>query len=102
MTILNKQYITLMPNGQKWAVPVEKIAFNRAHYYAKKDETSFDESLKNDTIPLFESDEFEIEDWAQNNMNWLDVKKYAKLISDTEDCFQEGWMNGDHEITEAV
>lgn len=102
MSILSKQYVTTMRNGQKWAIPVERIAFNRAHYYAKKFGISFDESLKERTLPLFESDEFEIEDWATNNMDWSDVKKYAKLISDPEDCFQDGWVNGEHEVIEAV
>ncbi len=87
-----------MPNGQKWGVPVDRIAFNRAHYYAKKDNISFDKSLKSDTIPLFEADDFEIEDWAQNNMNWSDVESYAVMIDASKDCFQEGWMNGEHEI----
>ena len=61
MDILDKIYVTTMSNGQKWAVPVERIAANRAHYYARHDNVSFDEALKTDTIPLFESDDFEIE-----------------------------------------
>lgn len=98
MSVLSKSYVTTMCNGQKWAVPVERIAFNRAHFYAKKDGISFDESLKSDTIPLFESDDFEIEDWAQNNMDWSDVEKYAKLVSDPDYFFQDEWVNGEHEI----
>lgn len=98
MSVLSDIYVTTMENGQKWGVPVGRIAYNRAHYYAKNDGISFDDSLKNDTIPLFESDAFEIEDWAQNNMNWSDVESCAFLISDAECCFQEGWCNGDHEI----
>ena len=102
MGILIKFYVTTLSNGQKWAVPVERIAFNRAHYYAGRDGISFDESLKNDTCPLFESDHSEIEDWAQNNMNWSDVVKYATLIDEGKCDFQEGWVNGAHEIIESI
>lgn len=98
MNVLSKSYIVTMENGQKWAISVERIAFNRAHYYEKNDGISFDESLKNDTIPLFESDDYEIKDWAQNNMNWSDVEKYAKLVDEGECDFQEGWVNGEKEI----
>ncbi len=98
MDILSATYVTTMSDGQKWAVPVERIAFNHAHYYAKRDGISFDETLKRGTIPLFENDHFEIEDWAQNNMDWSDVVKYARIIDDPACDFQEGWVNGEHSI----
>ena len=96
MDVLTRNYIVTMGNGQRWSIPVERIAFNRAHYYAKKDGISFDESLKEDTWPLFEADGFEIEDWARNNMNWSDVKAHAKLVDTDDFCdFQEGWVDGE-------
>lgn len=89
-----------MSDGSKWGVPVSLIALSRATHYA--DEFgSVQESLDNDTLPLFESDPYEIEDWAANNMNWEDVSDHAVLIASAEDIdWQEGWLNGDKEIIE--
>lgn len=98
MSILTKKYVTTMPDGSKWAVPVATIAANRANRYAKEFGGNAGRSLQEDTVPLFESDHFEIEDWAQNNMNWDDVKDLAECIEPAKCDFQEGWMNGEHEV----
>lgn len=98
MSILEKQYEVLMSDGSVWAVPVRVIAENRAAYYAGKDGISIEESLKDDTVPLFEDDAFEIKDWAQNNMNWSDVESHAVMIEEPSTDYQDGWMNGDVEI----
>lgn len=87
-----------MPDGSKWAVPVEVIAMNRATYYAKNDGITVEESLNKDTYPLFESDEFEIEDWAANNMNWSDVEHLAVCTGKGEVDFDDGWANGDKAV----
>lgn len=91
-----------MPDGSKWAVPVEVIALNRANYYANNDGVSLAKSLNEDTLPLFESSPFEIEDWAANNMNWVDVVGVAKKIKDPDpdSDYQEGWVNGEKKIIE--
>ncbi|MEP9172143.1 hypothetical protein ABKT63_18040 [Enterobacter hormaechei] len=89
-----------MPDGSKWAVPVHVIAMNRATYYAKNDGITIEDSLNNDTLPLFESDDFEIEDWSANNMNWSDVEHLAICISKVETDYEEGLCNGDKEIIE--
>jgi hypothetical protein len=48
---------------------------------------------------LFESDEFEIEDWAANNMDWSDVVAFATKIGPVDQVdYQEGWVNGKKEI----
>lgn len=89
-----------MPDGSKWAVPVHVIAMNRAAYYAKNDGVSIEASLNNDTLPLFEADEFEIEDWAANNMNWEDVEHLAVCIGKGGSDYQDGWCNGEKKIIE--
>ncbi len=92
--ILSKQLHVTMPDGSVWAVPVKIIAENRAKYYAKHDGISFEESLK-DTEECFEEDNYQIEDWAANNMDWKDVRDFAKQIDRAERVdFQEGWVNG--------
>lgn len=91
-----------MPDGSKWDVPIKIIAWDRAKHYAHEFGGDIERSLKDDTMPLFEDHDYEIKDWACNNMNWSDVKDHAAKVSDqapmTEDDFQEGWCNGDKEI----
>lgn len=98
-TNVSKLYVVTMPDGSKWGVPVMFIARNRAAYYARLDKVSFNASLLEDTIPLFNRDEFEIRDWAQNNMDWDDIRNVAKPVEPSEELdFQEGWTSGEVEL----
>ena len=100
----NKLLRVTMPDGSKWDVPVRKIAEHRARYYMKDPELgTFEKSYNEDTIPLFESDDYAIEDWAANNMNWKDIVAFARKVEShkmADSDFQEGWINGDKEIVE--
>ena len=90
-----------MPDGSKWGVPVEVVARSRAAHYAHEFDGDVERSMAEDTMPLFESDDYEVKDWAANNMNWSDVKDHATLASlpeDSEASHQEGWINGEYEI----
>lgn len=90
---MKKWYQFTTSTGDVWRVPIKVIAENRAIYYAKKNNIDIEDSLQDDTIPLFESDDFEIEDWARNNMDWSDVENHAeKLISKSPDM-QEEWVD---------
>lgn len=100
MSNLHKKYVTTMPDGSKWAVPVSVIAGHRAKHYAHEFGGDIEQSLAEDTGPLFDEDEFEIEDWASNNMNWEDVKSSAVLVENLNSDYQEGWVCGAHEIAE--
>ena len=91
-----------MPDGSKWGVPVEVIARNRAAHYAHEFDGDVERSLAEDTMPLFESDDYEVEDWAANNMNWSDVEAKAKKLQDAETDFQEGWVNGEKSVIEVA
>ena len=96
--VMNMHYRVHMEDGSKYDVPLLIIALNRAQYYAKQDNITLQESLDNDTLPMFENDE-EIEDWARNNMDWDDVSSLAKCVKTPDDVdFQESWMNGEFEI----
>lgn len=82
-------------------MPVDMIARNRAAHYAHEFGGDVERSLKFDTLPLFESDDYLIEDWAENNMNWDDFKGHQfKLSSEQRPNFQEGWVNGKKEVVE--
>lgn len=69
-----------MPDGAIMAVPVDVIARNRAEQYADEFGGDVERSLAEDTLPLFESDTFAIEDWAANDMNWDELEPYAREI----------------------
>ena len=96
--IYNRQYRVTMPDGTVWDVPIWVIANHRAAYFIGEFKT-FAESLNADTLPLFEADEFEIIDWAQNNMTWHKVQPYAIFVSGpTPVDYEKGWESGKKEI----
>lgn len=76
------------------------IAKNRAENYKDEFGGDLERSLKEDTLPLFEESDFEITDWACNNMDWSDVEEFAvqALVEVIPNNYQEGWMNGDKEF----
>ena len=91
-----------MPDGSEWGVPVEMIARHRAMHYAHEFGGDVEHSLAFDTLPLFESDDYLIKDWAENNMNWDDFEGHQfKLSDDTPPDFQRGWVNGKKKVIEA-
>lgn len=90
-----------MGDGSKWDVPVSIIARNRAEHYAEEFDGDVEKSLKEDTLPLFEECEYEIEEWAGDNMNWEDVEAHAEQVS--KPCpadLEDGWINGEKEVIE--
>lgn len=89
-----------MPDGSKWGVPVEIIARDRAKYYAHEFDGDIERSMAEDTIPLFDGDDYTVEDWASNNMNWSEVQSQAVKIQDPEIDYQEGWINGEKRVIE--
>jgi hypothetical protein len=94
-----KQSIQIeMPHGEIWDVPVMAVARDRATHFADEYDGDVERSLREETLPLFEYSDYEILSWAENNMNWFDVKEFAVKIKDvpplTERDFQEGWTNG--------
>lgn len=104
MSIINKFLSIKMPDGSAWAVPVDVIATNRAQYYADEFDGDVKKSLKEDTLPLFESDNYEIKDWAACNMNWDDISQIAVQTELREEDvdYQEGWVNGDKELVDTI
>ncbi len=93
-----------MSDGSKYDVPATIIAKNRALYYAKHDVKQPDNELSYEEIynQVYEdtlSDNYEFIDWAENNMNWDDIKSFAIKVQDADEVdFQECWVNGEKEI----
>jgi len=95
-----------MPNGLKFDVPAELIARNRAAYYAKADTgivsgPEYDKEFAAEYEYTL-NDDFELIDWAANNMNWDEVEHNARLVWPDPQVvdYQEGWVNGEKEIVE--
>lgn len=90
------KYMTVeMQDGSKWGVPVEMIARNRAEHYASVFGGDVKRSLAEDTLPLFESYDYAIQDWAVGNMNWHDFDGHqVKLADSPEPDFSEAWVKG--------
>lgn len=88
------QFIVQMPDYSYWGVPCQIIVDSRDEYY-KKDKEDTVKYIRRNTLS-----EYEISEWASNNMDWKDVKEYAVFIKKDEEefDFQEGWTNGDNEI----
>ena len=97
-----------MPDLSKWDIPADFIAKARAKYYADKEGTDskswnkiYNEEFK--YVMEEDGDGYELKDWLANNMNWEDVKKVAKKISEMKLAYedlQEGIINGEKEIIE--
>ena len=99
MSIESKVYIITQSDNSKWSVPVFLIAENRARYYAENRNIGYDDAYSK-TLALFESDDYEIEDWAKNNMNWSDViDKTGVMCVKPGDCdYEDGWRNGEAQV----
>jgi hypothetical protein len=89
-----KEYIFECSDGIKYSIPVEIIAQSMARYYAEVDQISYEESYNN-VVSLFNESDFEIEDWARNNMDWSDVKEFSTIVSFDKKRIkmQEEWLN---------
>lgn len=101
--VLRSSLRVTMPDGSKWDVPVSVVALNRASYYADEFGGDVERSLKEDTGPLFAQNDYEIKDWAADNMDWRDVFAHARRapIEPPAADYQEGWVNGEKEIVRA-
>lgn len=67
------------PSGQVYQVPTDVIARDRAENYKDEFGGDVERSLEEDTKPLFAED-YNVADWAENNMSWDDLAPHARLI----------------------
>lgn len=94
--INDKRLCVTMPNGDRYAIPIAFIAMHRAMNYKHEFDGSEARSLNEDTLPLFQQDNWEIIDWARNNLNWKDVKHIAQRLGTEKPVdFQLGWTEGE-------
>jgi hypothetical protein len=92
------KYLTVkQSDGSVWGVPVEMIARNRAEFYASEFDGDVEQSLQEDTLPLFrDNGNYEISSWAVGNMDWDDFDGHQVQLSPPQPVdFQEGWLSGE-------
>lgn len=76
--------------GHVYEVPASVIADDRTSYYAMQEPERTREQHSFETRELFKSD-FNLFDWAKNNMNWSDLKKYARMVEFKAPDLQAAW-----------
>lgn len=99
-------------NGESYDIPATVVAHERATYYANHDEgKEMDEKgdnpawtkVYNDERKFTLEDDYELIDWAKNNMNWEDVEEYAviaPLDPDKGINKHKEWTENDIEVVE--
>ena len=92
MSVIAKKLILTSPEGDEWSISVQRIIAHRAGVYGNTDEAY------KKTFELFESDDFEIEDWAVNNMNWSDVKEHAVKVKECKMDMETVWCEGEFRV----
>jgi hypothetical protein len=85
-----------MPNLSRWRIPAEFIARHRATHYADfhKEESMPYQELYDAEFEMAMADDYEITNWASNNMNWSDVISVAERIDDEKFDYQMAWRVG--------
>jgi len=92
VSVITKRLILTSPEGDEWAISVQHIILHRAGVYG-----GTDKALQ-ETVVLFSSDDFEIEDWAVNNMNWSDVEANAVKIKECKLDMDTAWAEGEFRV----
>ncbi len=97
-------------DSRRFDIPAHIIADNRATYYANHDEgerkkvediTPAWRRTYDDERKITLEDDYEIHDWAFNNMNWEDVRTYAIEVpreSQPIPNYDREWINVKHEV----
>jgi len=86
-------------NGEKWDIPARIVAEDRATYYSEsggfqKNSPQWQEEYQNSL-----DDDYDLEDWLNNNMNWSDVSEYAHLVDgESEFNYEDEFTNAEKEI----
>ncbi len=98
------KYLTLqMDDGSIYGIPVDVIARHRAANYADEFGGDIERSLAEDSLPLFEDDDYNVIDWAANNMDWSDVKDHAVQLQGPQPIdFDRAWIHTPKRVEEVA
>lgn len=88
-------------NGERYDIPAEFIAEQRAEHYAEKyegEEGTYEEIVEKEMWVV--DDRLELLDWLSNNMNWSDVEGVAEFVGHTEVDKAEEFVNAEKRAIE--
>lgn len=92
---LNKKFIKVdMPDESIWLVPCKIIAEDKAKYYSESYNESYEDIYK-ETMDDFDL----LIDWGENNIDWDDIKEYAKCIRTGKSNID--WCNAEKRLVES-
>lgn len=98
-----KFLVVTFSDNSRWKIPAEFIAKDRSAYYAKldseRDGDDYDEVYKLE-LDYTLNDNYELTDWASNNMNWEDVLAVASRLPDEEIDYGSQWINAEKKVVE--
>lgn len=79
-------------NGEIWEIPAQVIVDDRDNQYKDEEEDTAGQ----------EDHDYEITDWASNNMNWSDLEPYAKFVKQPPKAFdyEAGWCNAEKKVVD--
>ena len=102
-----KYLVVEMSDKTQWAIPARLIAINRAQYYAALDAERGDgeyEDVFATEVEYAMSINYEITDWAANNMNWEDVCSHAIQLKMPPPgiSYHKDWANARKFVKEIV
>ena len=93
-----KALIVHFEGGNSFSIPAEFVANNRANYYYQVDPTTnYTEEME-----YALADEFELVEWAQNNLDWVDVEDVAFPYwpEQIDESYAVQWVNAEMEVIE--
>lgn len=101
-----KRLVVDFPTGERYAIPARLIAENRAEFFAARDHPN-DERLRDaqrrkEIRRALEGDDFEIVDWAANEMSWEEVEPHAERLETPDRALDEMWIEAGFAVREDV
>lgn len=104
---MTKKYVYVKFSNATYRIPAEVIATDRATYFATHD-TGDDtphtdpewQRIYAEEIEYTLNDEYELTDWASNNMNWEDVEAHAERVENVIANYSDEWTNAEKEVRE--
>jgi len=95
---INKSLLIEMVDGSLWTVSADFIAQHRAEYFKDEFDGDIERSLSEDTVPLFDYDDWEIVNWARYHMHWEDIEGSAIKLEGSKIDYNNGWRNSHMEV----
>lgn len=92
---VNKYVRVTFSNGDKFDVPAEIIAKNRANHYANEPLYGGDtyDSVFKEEFDYTMKYHHELTDWLFNNMDWKDVKNVSTKVESVPFDYDKNWLS---------